>query len=45
MGPIWKVQCCTSMGVDSAVESILMEQQVWEKQWLKRTGDEFHHKR
>ena len=48
MGPIWKVFCLIKMGMDvpaSAVASILREQEVCDKDWLRRSRAEILDKR
>lgn len=48
LGPIWKVICCSDMGVEmpaAAVEKILVEQRDWMKDRSERTGVDFHRKR
>jgi len=49
LGPVWKVLCCLSMGIDiptsSAVSNILEEQSVWEEKRVKRSDKEYIYKR
>lgn len=40
--------CCSDMGVEmpmSGIEKVLIEQKAWDKQILKRTGEDYFHKR